>query len=161
MGLGAMEMAGALMAVVIGVSVVSVEVQRKTILPTLAKPLRRSEFCLGRYLGLAAVLTLNCALMLLLLTLVLALAGYTINATVIEAALLIAVELMLLAAVALLFGSFSTPILAAGYSLSIFLIGHLLGDLRAFAERSRAAGVAKLAHAFYALLPDLALLHLK
>ena len=70
-------------------------------------------------------------------------------------------EFALLAAVALLFASFSTPILASGYALSVFLIGHLLPDLRAFAERSKSASTQALARAFYALLPDLELLNLK
>src|SRR5205085_12127800 len=61
MGLGAMEVAGVLLAIVIGVGIVAGEVQRKTILPTLAKPLPRWTFCVGRYAGLVFLLTLNAA----------------------------------------------------------------------------------------------------
>src|SRR5207248_3641687 len=71
MGLGAIEISGVLVAVIIGVGLVAGEVQRKTILPTLAKPVPRWAFCLGRYAGLVALLAANVALMLVVLALVL------------------------------------------------------------------------------------------
>jgi ABC-type transport system involved in multi-copper enzyme maturation permease subunit len=162
MGLAAIELSGAIIAIVIGVGVVAGEVERKTILPTLAKPVERWAFCLGRYLGLVSLLVVNVALMLAVLALVLRLAGHGTSLVAVEAALLIAVELMVLAAVALLFASFSTPVLASAFGFSLFLIGHLVSDLRAFAERSKTGGAARaLARAFYLLLPDLELLNLK
>jgi ABC-type transport system involved in multi-copper enzyme maturation permease subunit len=161
MGLSAIEVAGGLLAVIIGVGIVAGEIQRKTILPTLAKPVPRWAFCLGRYLGLVLLLVVNVALMLGVLTAVMHLAGYGISRTALEAAALIAVELAVLAAVAVLFASFSTPILASSYALAVFLIGHLLSDLRAFADRSKSGAARAAAQAFYALLPDLELLNLK
>jgi ABC-type transport system involved in multi-copper enzyme maturation permease subunit len=161
MGLGAIEVAGAIMAIVIGVGLVAGEVERKTILPTLAKPVPRWAFCLGRYLGLTGLLALNVGLMLLILAVVLRLAGYSLSFTTASAALLIAVELAVLAAVALLFASFSTPILASAFGFSIFFIGHLLSDLRTFAEKSHSAAARELARGFYFFLPDLELLNLK
>ena len=160
-GLAALEVMGALMAILIGVNLVAGEIERKTIFPTLAKPISRGTFLLGRYLGLLFVLAVNVVVMLAVLALVLHLAGYSLSATAIEAGLLIGVELALLASVATVFSSFSTPILAAGFSLSFFLIGHLLGDLRAFGDRSKSVLAQRLTGAFYKLLPDLELLNLK
>ncbi|HUJ28299.1 MAG TPA: ABC transporter permease [Myxococcales bacterium] len=161
MGLGAIEVAGAVMAIIIGVGLVAGEVERKTILPTLAKPVPRWAFFVGRYTGLTGLLAVNVGLMLLMLTLVLRLAGYGLNATAVEAALLIAVELAVLAAVALLFASFSTPILASAFGFSVFVIGHLVSDLQAFADKSKSEAARALARGFYFLLPDLELLNLK
>ena len=75
MGLSAIEVAGGLLAVIIGVGIVAGEIQRKTILPTLAKPVPRWAFCLGRYAGLVLLLVRNVALMLGILALVLRAAG--------------------------------------------------------------------------------------
>ena len=161
MGLSVLEVAGALMAIVIGVGIVAGEIQRKTILPTLAKPVPRWTFCAGRYAGLVALLAVNAGLILLLLRAVLWLAGYELGTTSLQAGILICVELAVLAAVALLFASFSTPILAASYAFSIFFIGHLLPDLKTFAEKSKSPMGAALARGFYLLLPDLELLNLK
>jgi Cu-processing system permease protein len=160
-GLSAAELGGGLIAVVVGVNLIAGEIERRTIFPTLAKPVTRGTFIAGRYLGLVLVLAANAVLMLALLAVLVHLAGERIDAVVVQAMFLIFIELMLLAAVAMLFGSFSTPMLAAGFSLAIFLIGHLVGDLRAFGDRSKSETAKTLASFFYRLLPDLELLNLK
>ena len=160
MGLAAIELVGTLMAVIIGVGLLAGEVQRRTVLPTLAKPVARWQFCLGRYLGLLLLLAVNVAVMLALLALVLKAANFKLGAPALSAALLIFVELALIAAVAVLFASFSTPLLAGGFALAIFFIGHLLSDLQAFG-RGKLAGLGRIAAVFYAVLPDLELLNVK
>jgi Cu-processing system permease protein len=160
-GLAAVELGGGLIAVIVGVNLVAGEIERRTIFPTLAKPVTRSAFVLGRYLGLLSVLAANAVLMLGLIAFVLYFANSHISTTVAEAVLLIFVELALLGAVAILFGSFSTPMLASGFSLAVFLIGHLVGDLRAFGDRSKSGLARAAASFFYRLLPDLELLNLK
>jgi ABC-type transport system involved in multi-copper enzyme maturation permease subunit len=161
MGLAATQVVGLLLAVLIGVGLVAGEIDRRTIYPTLARPISRATFLLGRYAGLLLVLAINVLVMLGVLALVLRLAGYGLSQTALEAVLLIFIELALLAAAALFFGSFTTPMLASAFSLALFLIGHLLGDLRAFGQRSH-SGVAKLfTGVAYRLLPDLSLLDLK
>jgi ABC-type transport system involved in multi-copper enzyme maturation permease subunit len=160
-GLSAAELGGGLIAVVVGVNLVAGEIERRTIFPTLAKPVTRGNFVVGRYLGLVFVLLANAALMLALLAVLMRLAGESLDAITLQAMFLIFIELMLLAAVALLFGSFSTPMLAAGFSFAIFLIGHLVSDLRAFGERSHSGLAHALSSFFYRLLPDLELLNLK
>jgi ABC-type transport system involved in multi-copper enzyme maturation permease subunit len=160
-GLTAVELGGALIAVIVGVNLVAGEVERRTIFPTLAKPVTRSAFVLGRYLGLLFVLAANAILMMGLLSFVLHFANSPLSSTAAEAVLLIFVELALMAAVAILFGSFSTPMLAAGFSLAVFLIGHLVSDLRTFSDRSKSELARAAASFFYRLLPDLELLNLK
>jgi Cu-processing system permease protein len=161
MGLGALQVTGALMAIVIGVGLVAGEIQRKTILPTLAKPVPRWAFCAGRYAGLLLLLVVNAVVIGALLRAVLWLAGYSLTATVMQAIGLLCVEFAVLAALAILFASFSTPILAGSYALALFFIGHLLPDLRTFAERSHNGLARTVARGFYMLLPDLELLNLK
>jgi ABC-type transport system involved in multi-copper enzyme maturation permease subunit len=161
MGLSGMEIAGTLMAVVIGVNVMAGEIDRKTILPTMAKPVPRWSFCLGRYGGLVVLLLVNVAVSLALLRAVLFLAGYPLGVTALQAAALISVELAVVAALAMLFASFSTPMLASGFTFALFLIGHLLSDLRYFSDRSKSTLARDLARAMYAVLPDLELMNLK
>lgn len=161
MGLAAIELTGVLTSVLIGVGLITNEIDRRTVLPTLARPLARSSFLLGRYLGLLAVLTINVAVMLSVLTLVLHLAGYRLEPVTAQAALLIFVELALMAAISIFFASFSTNMLAIAYALSFFLIGHLLSDLKAFAAKSPSELTKLLIGIFYRLLPDLELLNLK
>src|SRR5437660_4537700 len=161
MGLGGLELTGVLIAVVIGTDIVAGEIQRKTILPTLAKPLPRWIFCVGRYAGLVLLLAVNALAIVAVLRAVLWLSGYPLAITTAQAAALLCVEFALLAAVAVLFASFSTPILAGSYAFAVFFIGHLLPDLRAFADKAQSATARNLARGFYLLLPDLELLNLK
>jgi Cu-processing system permease protein len=159
--LAAIELVGLLVAVLIGVSVVAGEVEKRTLYPTLAKPVSRGAFLFGRYAGLCAILALMTATMLALVWLTLQLSGYALSVTALAAALLILVELLLMAGTALFFSSFTTPILASAFSLSIFLIGHLLADLHAFADRSKSPAARAVVIAATRVLPDLELFNLK
>ena len=161
MGLAAIEISGVLVAVLIGVGLVAGEIDRRTVFPTLAKPLTRGGFLLGRYAGLLAMLAVNVVIMMAVLTAMLRIADYQLTRVVVAAAFLILLELAVMAATAMFFGSFTTPVLATAFSLSLFLIGHLLGDLQAFGERTHSGLARALATAAYRLLPDLELFNLK
>ena len=62
-GLASIEIFGVLTALFVGVGLIFLEVERRTVQGMIALPLRREEFLLGKYLGLSATLTLNLALM--------------------------------------------------------------------------------------------------
>jgi Cu-processing system permease protein len=161
LGLAAIELSGVLIAVLIGVGLVAGEIERRTVFPTLAKPVSRAGFLLGRYAGLLLMLGANVLVMMAALTAVLHMADYTVTATVVAAGFLIFLELALMAAAAIFFGSFTTPVLASAFSLSLFLIGHLLSDLKAFRARSHSGLAKTLTGVFYRVLPDLELFNLK
>jgi ABC-type transport system involved in multi-copper enzyme maturation permease subunit len=161
MGLAAIELSGVLVAVLIGVGLVAGEIERRTVFPTLARPLSRWAFLLGRFLGLFAMMAVSVVLMMAVLAVVLHLAGYGVSSSAAVAALLILLELALMAAAALLFGSFTKPILASAFSLSLFLVRHLLSDLKAFQQRSQSELAKALTGVAYRMLPDLELLNVK
>ena len=60
LGLAAMSLFGLFIAVFIGIGLVSKEVERRSIYALLAKPIRRSQFVLGKYVGLVLTLAVNC-----------------------------------------------------------------------------------------------------
>jgi ABC-type transport system involved in multi-copper enzyme maturation permease subunit len=161
MGLAAIELSGTLVAILIGVSLVAGEVERKSVFPTLAKPVPRAGFLIGRFTGLLVMLAINVFIMMAALAAVLRAADYSVSPTVLQAGFLIFLELCLIAAAAIFFGSFTTPVLASAFSLALFLIGHLLGDLKLFGQRSQAGLARTLTGIFYRVLPDLELFNLK
>jgi ABC-type transport system involved in multi-copper enzyme maturation permease subunit len=161
MGLAAVEISGVLVAALIGVGLVAGEIDRRTIFPTLAKPVARGSFLLGRYLGLVSMLAVTVVIMFAVLAVVLRLADYSVSATAAAAALLIFIELALVAAAAMFFSSFTTPLLASAFSLCLFLIGHLLTDLQLFRERSHNQIARALTAVMYRVLPNLELFNLK
>lgn len=127
--LAAMSVMGLLMAVFVGIGLLQKEIQRKTVLTLLAKPIERWQFVVGKYLGLAAVLAVNLAVMTLCLLLVLALTDAHPQARLLTAVALIYVEMLVVLAAALLFSSFSTPVLSALFTFGFYVAGHWVGDL--------------------------------
>ena len=158
LGLSAMLVFGALIAIFIGVGLVYKEIDRRTIYNLLSKPVHRHEFIIGKYLGLSMTLLVNSAVMVLGTELALI---YTnrglvqLQISILPAAYLIFLELLLLVAVALLFSSFTTPMLAALYSFAIYVIGHFSGDLRLAAELTQSELTRFILTVFYYLLPNL------
>ena len=57
LGLSIITLFGMLMAIFMGVGLIQPEVERRTVYALLAKPVRRHEFVLGKFLGALAVIT--------------------------------------------------------------------------------------------------------
>jgi len=155
LGLGAISLVGVLIAVFIGVGLVSREIDRRTIYTVMARPIRRSEFILGKFLGLALTLFVNVAIMALGLLCLARLLEGRWSLELFPAILLALVELLILTAAAIMFSSFTTPTLSAIFTLSLFVIGRLTGDLRAFAAQFGGAGLRAVATLLSYLLPNL------
>jgi len=154
-GLASISIFGVLMAILIGTGLVYKEIDKKTIFTLLSKPLHRAEFILGKFLGL--VLTLF--VMTLAMTAIFQAIVYA-HTLKIEGGLLVAVgyiflELILITAVAVLFSSFSTPILSSLFALAFYLIGHLSWGLELILKKMRAGAGQAAVRALYAILPDL------
>ena len=157
LGLTASSIIGVLMATFLGITLVYKEVDRRTIFTIISKPVHRYQFVLGKYLGLLTTLLVSVAAMTLgLLLLSRALAGEWAW-ILLPAVWLTYVELAVITALATLFSSFTTPALSATFTLSLFLIGRLSGDLVAFLAKASSAAVRTFALGTYYLLPNLRL----
>ena len=158
LGLSAMTIFGVLIAIFLGIGLVSKEIENGAIANILSKPVRRSEFILGKYFGLCLTLLVNSAVMAAAITLALfyARGGAAQMLNIWPSVWLIFLELAIITAVALLFSCFSSPALSALFALLIFLIGRWSPDLKLFAETSGSALTRTVSRALYHLLPNLA-----
>ena len=169
LGLAAMSIFGLLIAVFIGIGLVSKEVEKKSVYGLLAKPVTRAQFILGKYLGLVMTLVVNLAVMTMAYYLVLYYMDVTspevlkkawpasaIDPRLLVAIVLIVAELALITAVALFFSTFSSPLLAALLTLGLWVAGHFNNDLRQFENVMDVAWAAWLARGLYYVLPNLA-----
>jgi ABC-type transport system involved in multi-copper enzyme maturation permease subunit len=169
LGLAATSLFGLFIAVFIGIGLVWKEVERRSIYSLLAKPIPRSTFVLGKYLGLVLTLAVNIAVMAAALYAVLAYMHWatpeqirrTWEAPATDPALLAAialifVQLALVTAIALFFSTFSSPLLSAVFTFSLYIVGHFGADLKHFENVVESRPVAYLARAVYYLLPNLA-----
>src|SRR5512142_3503994 len=82
LGLAATSLFGLFIAVFIGIGLVWKELERRSVYSLLAKPVRRTELVLGKYLGLAFTLLVNVAVMAAVLYIVLAWMRWTAPAAV-------------------------------------------------------------------------------
>src|SRR5438046_3883923 len=62
-GLSAISLFGIIIAIFIGIGLVSKEIEKKTLYTILSRPVRRWEFIAGKYLGLLLTLVVNAAFM--------------------------------------------------------------------------------------------------
>jgi Cu-processing system permease protein len=174
LGLAALSIFGLLIAVFIGIGLVSKEVERKSVFGLLTKPVTRTQFILGKYLGLVVTLVVNLSVMTVAYFLVLLSmdlqatdgirAAWPAPATdprQLVAIVLILAELALITAVALLFSTFSSPLLSALLTLGLWVAGHFNADLRQFEQVVDQPVVAWIARALYYLLPNLAPFNVK
>ena len=174
LGLAAIATFGLLIAVFIGIGLVWKEVERRSIYSLLSKPIRRHEFILGKYSGLAITLFVNVAVMTVAFYAVLAYvntqfpesvrAAWPAPATdpgMLRAIALIFLELLLVTAIALFFSTFSSPFLSAALTFGLWVIGHFNADLRNFEAVVESRPAAYLARGLYYVLPNFAAFDIK
>jgi Cu-processing system permease protein len=158
LGLSSMLVFGALIAIFIGIGLVYKEIDKRTIYNLLSKPVHRHEFIIGKYLGLCLTLFVNLSVMVVSTELALLYVNrgfIPLHISILPAAFLIFLELALLVAVALMFSSFSTPLLSALFSFAAYVIGNFSGDLKLAAQLAESAFTRAVITAAYYMLPNL------
>lgn len=156
LGLSAMLLFGAFISIFVGVSLVSKEIERRTVYSILSKPIGRGEFIVGKYLGLCLTLLVNVVIMGIGVSLALLyVGGGNLAFSIWGAICLIFFELTILTGVAILFSSFSSPALSALLAFLVFIIGHFSQSLRDFAQNLGSETAKIFFNFLYYFLPNL------
>ncbi|MEK7724747.1 MAG: ABC transporter permease subunit [Acidobacteriota bacterium] len=156
LGLSAMLLFGAFISIFVGVSLVSKEIEKRTVYAIFSKPIGRGEFIIGKYFGLCLTLLVNVLIMGFGVSLALFyVGGKGLAFSIWGAILLIYLELTILTAVSVLFSSFSSPSLSALLTFFIFIIGHFSASLNELAKTLGSAFAQYFFGAIYYLLPNL------
>jgi ABC-type transport system involved in multi-copper enzyme maturation permease subunit len=124
-GLATMSVTGLLLAVFIGVGMLGKEISSKTVYVVITKPVSRESFIVGKFIGLVTTLLLNFALIGVVFYCSILMMGTTVNINVAGAVILIAVEMVVIVAASIFFSSFTTPTLAAIFTIGFYVSGHL------------------------------------
>jgi ABC-type transport system involved in multi-copper enzyme maturation permease subunit len=154
-GLAGISIFGCVTAMVLGVSLLYNEVQRRTIHTILAKPLRRSEFVVGKYAGMAATLTVLVVLFALVMTGLLALQDVALTQALIQGVALAYVEVLVVAAVAIFFSAVSSPFLSGMFTFLIFFLGRITPEIRVFIDTTESPAIRTALRGALYLVPDL------
>jgi ABC-type transport system involved in multi-copper enzyme maturation permease subunit len=159
LGLSSISVFGLLIAIFIGIDLVSKEIERRTIYNILSKPVTRAQFILGKYLGLLLTLVVNTAIMM---------AGFYAalfyqkralgpgDLVYLGAVYFILLQLAMVVGIAVVFSCISTPVLSAVYTFCLYIIGNFSADLRAFGQGSQSPILGMVSDALYYALPNFA-----
>ncbi len=159
-GLGSINLFGVIIAIFVGIGLVSKEIEKRTIYTIIAKPVQRYQFLLGRYCGLALTLLVNTAIMVGFFFILLV-GKISLGSGLIKAISLIYIELLVIMAVAVMFSSFTTPTLSASFTLAIYVIGHLTADLRVLGAKLQNELTKGILDGLYYMLPNLEYFNVK
>jgi ABC-type transport system involved in multi-copper enzyme maturation permease subunit len=161
LGLTAVSLFGVVIAIFIGIGLVSKEMEKRTLYTVLSRPVRRWEFIVGKFLGLTGTLFVNTFFMAIGVFAALLYVSHKFqssDAWILVALFFIVLQFLILCSLALLFSSFSSPLLSAVFAFSLFVIGSFAEDLRGFARMSH--GLAQgLATAAAYLVPNFSALN--
>ncbi len=128
MMLGIIQLTSAVIAIVLTVYMLPNEIERRTIYTILSKPVQRWQFLVGKYFGAVAAL----GIMMLLMSVVMALMYWYQQhppiseiANLLKAPLMYFVQMSLLAAVAVCFSTFVSPLVNFFLAGGLYLVGSL------------------------------------
>jgi ABC-type transport system involved in multi-copper enzyme maturation permease subunit len=147
LGMLALSFFGLLIIIFVGHSLVYREIERGSVAFVFSRPVGRGAFVAGKFTGLALVLTIAEAAMGAILAVVLLLSRYPFGGELAGAIFLGLLELWVLAAVAILFASLASPVLAGLFVLGAWVIGNTAGglaDLASLLPSPVAAGAIKI-----------------
>lgn len=152
-GLAGISLFGSLTAIFLGVFLLYTEVQRRTIHAIVCKPIRRWEFVVGKFTGMAVVLSVLVSVFAVAMLGMLVWQQTEVSAGVAKAVVLSWFEVITVAAIAIFFSSFSTPFLSGIFALGMWVIGRLTPDLEA-ATRAAAPWIRVTTRVALEIVPD-------
>lgn len=139
-----------------GSYLIAKEVEKQTCLLILSRPVSRGQFIMGKVLG---VLALNTLLILALAIVLWVLLGLWSEPRVwlsyVEICLSLWFESAVILCLVICFSLIVRPVLALGFGIMVFLLGHWLEDLSFFAQKSKEEAFIVLVKICHWITPNL------
>jgi ABC-type transport system involved in multi-copper enzyme maturation permease subunit len=161
LGLAAINLVGVVLAVFVGIGLVSKEIERRTVYTIMARPITRAHFILGKYFGLSLTLLINVAIMGAAFFGTLWWKQVPMTVSLLQGLQLIFMELLLVTALALFFSTFTSSVLSGFLALVLYGVGHMTGDLKGLAEKTHSEVIHAVMTGLYYVCPNLELLNIK
>ncbi len=154
-GFAGMHLSAVVLAIFVGSTLVSKEIEKQTVLTLLAKPLTRGQFILGKFLGHSMVIIVVLLGLAMLLALILASLDMNFSLIACIATIGIFFEAIVLLSITIFFGVLSKPMLAVTFVVGTFIIGHAVDSLPFFIEKSQSAAFKAFGKILEYLVPNL------
>jgi len=161
-GMAGVEVIALITAVFVAGGLLNKEIDKRTIFILIAKPLRRAEFVIGKHLGISLIIAVLVAVMTLIFLTLLKIRSIEVPTLEVSlASLFIFLQIMLVSAIAILFGSFTSSLVASLLTFASYLVGNFSRDLLQLGEISKSEAVQAVTRTLYVILPDLSRANLK
>ncbi|MBD2302649.1 ABC transporter permease subunit [Nostoc sp. FACHB-87] len=161
-GIVAINVISLIVAVFIGTGLVKKEIDKRTILVLIAKPVSRSEIIAGKFLGLSAVLAVLISTMTAIYLGFLQIENIPHpTLSIVIAAVFLFLQISLINAVAITLGVFTNALLAITLTFAVYLMGNISQDVVKFGRLSQNPTMERITQGLYLILPDLSRLDLK
>lgn len=153
LGLGAIELFGVAIAIFVGTSMISKEIDKRTVYIVLTKPIARPSFLFGKFLGLAMTLSILLFLMGMSFC-ALAAIKQAFSIQLVLALGMLGLQLLVLVALTVFFSTFASPLMSMIFTGCLYLIGHNTEALRTLARQMSPFGRHAMDVLYY-VLPNL------
>jgi ABC-type transport system involved in multi-copper enzyme maturation permease subunit len=154
LGLAAIAVFGTVIAIFIGVGLVSKEIDKRSLYALLPKPITRTQFILGKYSGLCLTLVVNVTIMSAGLYALLYYMTGGFEPALLKAIYLIYLELALVTAIALLFSTFTSSVLSIVFTGFLYVAGHFSTELKNLQTVVESDLLPQITRVFYYALPN-------
>lgn len=160
-GLASMVVLGMLIAISTGTNAISKEIDTKTIHTLLAKPISRSEFVLGKFLGAGMTTLFNLVIMAVGFLVIVGIVERETPFYLLKAIIPIGIELLILISFSMFFSTIFSQTISTIFALLLFLAGHVTFVLPYLIRKAEAIATKIIASVFYYILPNLQYFNLK
>lgn len=154
-GLAGVQLTVVALSIFSGSTLVFRELEKKTILYLLAKPISRSQFLLGKFIGLFLIISVMIIALMLMLLGLFQFIGWEANDIFFKSIYGIVLESMLLLSITMWLGVSIRPTLVVAISISIFLIGHWLNGFKLLVKDGTSQALKAFSEIIFHVLPNL------
>lgn len=155
-------MFGVIVTIYSTVSLLQLEIQQRTIYTILSKPIARWQFVVGKFMGVVGLLSIIVPFLFGVSLFVMWVQGAEVTPTYLWAFFTAYLQMVIVAALAILFASVASPLLAGFSTAAIFVAGNLftqIGWIRSLLEEQK-SGFVWIVDVLEWILPNLESLNL-
>ena len=135
-GFTAIHLSVMIISIFVGCTLVSREIEKKTILTILVRPITKTQFIVGKYMGLLLVILTMVIGLSLILNVIFWQLNKPMDLSFWVGVYGIFLESCIILAVTILLSCFTRPIMVVTISIGFFLVGHWVDNLKYFSEKS-------------------------
>ncbi len=154
-GMAVASIFGVLVVIIIGSTLIHKDIEKRTIYTVIAKPVKRAEIILGKFLGLFLLVAILQGAMAIIHQFTIFIYEGKFDLPILLNLPFSLIGIMVLSSILLLFSSFSSTTLTSIMGVLFYVIGHASPDLKLFADTVKVPAIKYLAYGFYYILPNL------